>query len=86
MGHAITVDVPQDTYESLARTARQTGQTLEELAALWLAGVARQIADDPLEKFIGAISTTVPDWTERHDYYLGRTLKDALPGPEYEEE
>jgi hypothetical protein len=78
MGHAITVDMPQEVYESLARTAQQTGQTPEELAARWLAAVVRQAAGDPLERFIGGIPTNIPDWTDRHDHYIGRTLKDAL--------
>ncbi|MBP7687966.1 MAG: hypothetical protein KA765_08665 [Thermoflexales bacterium] len=86
MGHAITVDVPPEAYESLANTARQTGQTPEELAALWLTNAARQVAADPLERFIGAITTQIPDWAERHDHYLGRALKDALSESEYGEE
>ena len=61
MGHAITVDMPQEVYEALAKTARQTGQTPEELAARWLAAVVRQSASDPLERFIGGIPTNIPD-------------------------
>jgi len=84
MGHAITVDMPQEVYESLARTAQQTGQTPEELAARWLAAAVQQAASDPLERFIGSIPTNVPDWADRHDHYIGKTLKDALSESDYE--
>ena len=69
MGHAITVDMPQEVYEALAKTARQTGQTPEELAARWLAAVIQRSASDPLERFIGGIPTNIPDWADRHDRY-----------------
>ena len=78
MGHTITVDMPQEVYESLAKTAQQAGQTPEELAKLWLLASLRRIADDPLEKFIGAVSSGVPDLSDRHDDYLGRALYDEL--------
>lgn len=86
MGHAITVDMPQEVYEALAKTARQTGQTPEELAARWLAAVVRQSASDPLERFIGGIPTNIPDWADRHDQYIGKTLKDAMSDSDYEVE
>jgi len=86
MGHAITVDMPQEIYESLAKAAHQSGQTPEELAARWLAAAAQQSASDPLERFIGGIPTNVSDWTDRHDHYIGRTLKDALSDSDYEVE
>jgi hypothetical protein len=31
-------------------------------------------SDDPFEQFIGAISSTVPDWGDRHDEYTGQAL------------
>lgn len=86
MGRAITVDMPQEVYESLAKAAQQAGQTPEELAARWLAAAAQQSANDPLERFIGGIPTTVPDWADRHDHYIGRTLKDSLAESDYEVE
>jgi hypothetical protein len=30
--------------------------------------------DDPFEQFIGAFSSTVLDWADRHDEYIGRSL------------
>ena len=38
-------------------------------------------APDPLEKFIGAFDSRVPDWTERHDIYLGKNLRQELKSP-----
>jgi hypothetical protein len=35
--------------------------------------------DDPFEQFIGAFSSTVPDWADRHDEYIRRMMV-----PEYE--
>jgi hypothetical protein len=31
-------------------------------------------ADDPLEEFIGAIRSDIPDWGKNHDRYLGEGL------------
>lgn len=28
-------------------------------------------ADDPVEKFIGAFSSNIPDWADQHDKYIG---------------
>jgi hypothetical protein len=36
----------------------------------------KSIEDDPLEKFIGAFNSEFPDWTEKHDYYLGKSLSE----------
>jgi hypothetical protein len=34
--------------------------------------------EDPLEKFIGSISSNIPDWADQHDKYLGQALADEL--------
>ena len=82
MGHSLVVDVSQEAFESLAKTAQQAGQTPEELAKLWLLADLRRIADDPLEKFIGAITSNVPDLGDRHDDYLGQALLAELTDEE----
>ena len=78
MERALTVEVLAEDYELLDRTARQTGQTPEELVKLWLLTDLRRVADDPLEKFIGAVTSNIPDLGDRHDDYLGRTLRAEL--------
>ncbi len=72
MGHTLTLDVPEDVYESLLKTAEQTGQQPEALAVQWLTQATQQDARDPVEQFIGAFNSQGSDWVERHDEYLGR--------------
>jgi hypothetical protein len=33
---------------------------------------------DPVESFIGALPSDVPDWTSQHDKYLGQTLLEEM--------
>jgi hypothetical protein len=72
MGHTLTLEVPEDVYESLLKTAEQTGQPPEALAVQWLTQATQQEARDPVEPFIGAFNSQGSDWVERHDEYLGR--------------
>jgi hypothetical protein len=37
-------------------------------------------AVDPLEQFIGAFHSGVPDWAKDHDKYLGEGLKEQMRG------
>lgn len=74
MQHTLVINVPEDVYEPLARAADQTGKSPEEIAADWLANAAQKRSDDPLEEFIGALKSTVPDWADAHDSYLGESL------------
>lgn len=74
MGYTLTLEVPENIYEPLAKAAQQSGQPLEVLAVEWLATGMHTIAHDPLEEFIGTFASDLPDWTEKHDEYLGRTL------------
>jgi len=74
MGRTLTLEIPEEVYEPLAKTAEQMGQTPEEVALQWLVVTARQYADDPIEKFIGAFDSGVPDLATRHDDYIGQQL------------
>jgi hypothetical protein len=74
MAHTLTLELPDAVYRPLVRTAEQTRRKPDQLAVEWLAVAVRRFADDPLEKFIGAIQSDVPDWADRHDYYLGQAL------------
>jgi len=80
LGHTLTIEVPQDVYEPLVETARQTGQSPEKLAAEWLVAATRTATNDPVEVFIGALSSDIPDWADRHDRYLGQPLVEELSG------
>ena len=74
MGIKLILEVPEEVYEPLAKTARQTGTTPERLAVEWLTAASCHASDDPVEDFIGAFRTGVPDWADQHDEYLGEGL------------
>lgn len=78
MGHILTLEVPEDAYKPLAEMARQKGIVPEELAAEWLVAAINKAIDDPLEQFIGAFSSSIPNWADQHDKYLGQTVTDTL--------
>ena len=74
MGHILQLKVSEDVYESLVRVADQTGQRPEDVAVQWLVSAARDLVDDPLEPFIGAFPSNVPDWSDQHDRYIGNAI------------
>ena len=78
MGHTLTLEVPDYVYNPLLKTAEQTGKKPEELAIQWLAVVVQTFANDPLEEFIGAFFSDIPDWADRHDKYLGQSLMEEM--------
>lgn len=85
MQHTLIIDVPEEVFEPLAKTADQAGKTPEEIAARWLATAAQKSSVDPLEKFIGSVKGAVPDWADRHDSYLEDTLVQEARGDWREE-
>jgi len=78
MGHTLTLDVPEDVYQSLIQQAKQTGQPLEAVAVQLLAAATQHRADDPLEQFIGAFCSYGADWTDEHDVYLGKVVASSI--------
>jgi uncharacterized protein YwbE len=78
MGHRLALEVSEDLYKSLAKKARQTGQSTEGLAVELLTAATRAEAEDPLEKFIGAFSSQAVDWADQHDTYLGKAVAKSL--------
>jgi hypothetical protein len=75
MGHALTLDLPEDVYQGLIQQAEQTGQSPEAVAIQLLATAIQHRGDDPLEQFIGAFRSHASDWADRHDAYLGKSAK-----------
>ena len=47
MGHTLTLDVPDEVYQSLIQQAEQTGQPPEAIAVQLLAAVTQHRIDDP---------------------------------------
>ena len=82
MGQTLTLELPNDVYESLVKAAKQANRLPEELATQWLADTAQHVVNDPLEPFIGAFSSNIPDWAEQHDKYLGEAIKETLRNTE----
>lgn len=83
MERTITLVVPEEIYTPLVETAAQEGRAPEALAVEWLTAGMQQFLHDPIEELIGAFSSDVPDWAEKHDEYIGKSVaEDSLPRPE----
>lgn len=74
MVNTIPLQIPEDLYSLLVQAAAKTDTTPEELALQWLVAALKKAEDDPVEEFIGAFSSSVPDWVEHHDNYLGQAM------------
>jgi len=86
MGHTLTLDVPDEVYQSLIQQAEQTGQPPEAIAVQLLAAVTQHRIDDPLEQCLGVFSSQNANWADQHDAYLGKSVKDSMdhaPSQEY---
>ncbi|NCS37273.1 MAG: hypothetical protein GPJ14_25300 [Microcystis aeruginosa G11-01] len=70
----ITLELPQNIYDSVQAAAARAGQSPQELITELLEQNIQGFADDPLEEFIGAIRSDIPDWGKNHDRYLGEGL------------
>ncbi len=86
MGHTMQLDVPEDVYRSLRRTAKRSGQSLEELAAQRLVDATREFGSDPVEEFIGAFSSNVSHWADEHDKHLGKAIVAKMHGAEHRDD
>ncbi|MCZ7569991.1 MAG: hypothetical protein M5U01_15605 [Ardenticatenaceae bacterium] len=78
MEHTLTLEVPEEVYEPLAETARQRGSTPEELAVELLMTAIHYATNDPVDNFIGAFRSSVPDWADQHDTYLGQAVMKSI--------
>lgn len=61
MGHKIVLNLPEEVFEPLVKSADRTGLTPEEIAIHLLLSAARRSSEDPVEKFIGSLRNTAPD-------------------------
>jgi hypothetical protein len=78
MGYTLTLDMPEDVYQSLIRQAKQTGQLPEAVAVQLLATATQHRVDDSLEQFIGAFRSHGADWTDEHDVYLEKAVAGSM--------
>lgn len=72
MNQTLHIQLSDQAFASLERTAKDTHQPLEVIAALWLEQAATQ-RDDPLDALIGSFSSMSSDWSDHHDKHLGRS-------------
>jgi len=70
----ITLELPQSIYDSVQAAAARAGQSPQQLITELLGQNIQSFSDDPLEEFIGAFRSDIPDWGENHDRYLGQEL------------
>lgn len=82
MGRAMTLEVPESIYGPLAKVAEQQGRMPEQVALEWLMVALRTAANDPVENFIGAFTSDIPDWADRHDEYIGQSLAKHMEAEE----
>lgn len=75
MTHSLLLEVPESIYQRIVEEARAEGRKVEEIALERLAVKKPQQIDDPLDEFVGAFRSDVPDWADNHDKYLGENLK-----------
>ncbi|HEX8399401.1 MAG TPA: hypothetical protein VF644_18350 [Pyrinomonadaceae bacterium] len=80
MTHSIVLEVPENIYQPLAKEAEAKGRKIEEIALEKLAKHEPARVEDPLDKFVGAFRSDIPDWTENHDKYLGENLMREMRG------
>lgn len=80
MTHSMTVELPEVVYQSLSKEARAKGRKVEEILVERLAKDDVPQIDDPLDEFVGAFRSDVPDWAENHDKYIGESLMREMRG------
>ena len=70
MSHKLTLELPDEAYESLVQAGREKGESPETLASQ----IVTQSFTDPLLKLSGCIKTAPRDVSRRHDKYLSEEL------------
>ena len=78
MTHSLVLEVPENIYQPLAEEAEAKGRRIEDVALEKLANGETKQIDDPLDEFVGAFRSDVPDWADNHDKYLGENLAREL--------
>lgn len=82
MDHTLKLEVPDELYQRLVKSAHQAGRLPEQLAADLLRASGENLsAEDPLLLLAGSFESGVRDVSEGHDHYLGQCLMQELsPG------
>ena len=80
MTHSLLLEVPESIYQPIVEEAEAEGRKVEEIALERLANGKPKKIDDPLDEFVGAFRSDVPDWADNHDKYLGENLMREMRG------
>ncbi len=80
MSQTIQVEISDEAYLRLAQLAQDEGKTPAELSAEIVSRNVAHLLHDPLDEFIGKISSDVPDWADRHDELIREQLARELNG------
>jgi len=78
VNRTLTIEIPEKVYEPLLQVAHRAGRTPQELVLDWLIREVQAALEDPVEQFIGAFRSGVPNWADQHDDYIGRALMEDM--------
>jgi hypothetical protein len=81
MSKTLSIEIPDEIYQAFLETAERLGQSPEAIVSQWIVTQHQTQSSDPLDSFIGAFKSDIPDWTSRHDEYLGATLLETHDQP-----
>lgn len=73
MTHQLLLNVPDQLYQILLKTAQARGETPENIAVEYLKEAQNKTKNDPLDQFIGAFNSNNSDWLDQHDEYIGKS-------------
>ena len=80
MSQQLTLEVPDEVYQSLADEASAAGKTVAEVAGDRLSQAAGAKPGDLLRSICGIVDTGPTDGSVRADEYLGRAYLEQLEG------
>ena len=78
MSQTLTIDLPDEVYDLLRRSAEQERRSPEDVAAELLARSVRGSEEDPLLQMLGTVECERSDVSERHDEHIGLALAEEL--------
>lgn len=80
MAKTLTLEISDPIYQMLLKTAKQIGQTPEQVVLNWLENRVKQSVNDPLNdpllKLAGIFDSDLTDISQHHDKYIGKALRD----------
>lgn len=81
MSKTLSIKLSDEVYQTLLKTAERLGQSPEAIVSQWIVTQHQTQVSDPLDSFIGAFNSEIPDWTSRHAEYLGVALLETHDKP-----